>query len=80
MGKMEELSKNLKSQNSINNERKMFYAEFDQSFLKLYPDFVEKFNELLGARGSHHPQAQFAHPRANAFMRWFAWARPTATK
>ena len=25
----------------------MFYAEFDQSFLKLYPDFVEKFNELL---------------------------------
>ena len=47
MGKIEELSKNLKSQNSINNERKMFYAEFDQSFLKLYPDFVEKFNELL---------------------------------
>lgn len=47
MGKVEELAKNLKSQNIINNERRMFYAEFDQSFLKLYPDFVEKFNELL---------------------------------
>lgn len=47
MGKVEELTKNLKSQNIINNERRMFYAEFDQSFLKLYPDFVEKFNELL---------------------------------
>lgn len=47
MGKVEELAKNLKSQNLITNERKMFYAEFDQSFLKLYPDFVEKFNQLL---------------------------------
>lgn len=47
MGKVEELAKNLKSQNIINNERRMFYAEFDQSFLKLYPDFVEKFNKLL---------------------------------
>lgn len=47
LGKIEELNKNLKSQNLITNERKMFYAEFDQSFLKLYPNFVEKFNELL---------------------------------
>ncbi len=47
LGKVEELAKTLKSQNIINNERKMFYAEFDQSFLKLYPDFVEKFNKLL---------------------------------
>ena len=47
LGKVDELAKNLKSQNIINNERKMFYAEFDQSFLKLYPDFVEKLNGLL---------------------------------
>ena len=71
MGKMEELSKNLKSQNSINNERKMFYAEFDQSFLKLYPDFVEKFNKLLvpEARITPKPNALTPELRIYALVR-----------
>ena len=71
LGKTEELVKTLKSQNLINNERKMFYAEFDQSFLKLYPDFVEKFNKLLvpEARITPKPNALTPELRIYALVR-----------
>ncbi len=46
-GKVEELYKTLKSSQFIEEELKEFYLNFDNSFLSLYPDFVECFNRLL---------------------------------
>lgn len=45
--KIEDLFKAIRSTNFIREERKKFYAEFDRSFLELFPNFVERFNELL---------------------------------
>ena len=46
-GKVEELYKTLKSSQFIDDELKEFYRNFDNSFLNIFPDFVECFNELL---------------------------------
>ena len=44
---IEELTKKLKSTDFVEEELEKFYADFDQLFLTLYPNFVEKFNALL---------------------------------
>lgn len=46
-GKTEELKQALKATDHTAGELKAFYANFDTTFLKLFPDFVERFNELL---------------------------------
>ena len=46
-GKTDELKKALKSTDLMDEELKNFYKNFDSTFLKLFPDFVERFNELL---------------------------------
>lgn len=46
-GKLEELYRSLKSDRFIADELKGFYQNFDSSFLKLFPHFVEEFNRLL---------------------------------
>lgn len=46
-GKVEELYKTLKSTQFIDDELKEFYLNFDNSFLSIFPDFVECFNNLL---------------------------------
>jgi hypothetical protein len=46
-GKVEELYKTLKSTQFIDDELKEFYLNFDNSFLSIFPDFVECFNSLL---------------------------------
>lgn len=46
-GKVEELYKTLKSSQFIDDELKEFYHNFDNSFLKIFPDFVQCFNQLL---------------------------------
>lgn len=46
-GKVEELYKTLKSSQFIEDELKEFYRDFDNSFLNIFPDFVECFNCLL---------------------------------
>ncbi|UAK43157.1 DUF6377 domain-containing protein [Bacteroides nordii] len=46
-GKVEELYKTLKSSQFIDDELKEFYQNFDNSFLNIFPDFVECFNYLL---------------------------------
>ena len=46
-GKLEELYKTLKSSQFIDDELKEFYQNFDNSFLNIFPDFVECFNCLL---------------------------------
>ncbi len=49
--KTEELLKALQSEQMLQRERKEFYAEFDQSFLALFPNFVDNFNSLLNEQG-----------------------------
>ena len=44
---MEELYKELKSEETIQHEQERFLEEFDNAFLNLYPNFVEQFNALL---------------------------------
>ena len=45
--KIDELFKTIRSTAFLHNERKKFYEEFDRSFLELFPNFVDKFNDLL---------------------------------
>jgi hypothetical protein len=44
---MDKLLKAIQSETFIQNERKEFYNEFDKTFLKLFPNFITAFNELL---------------------------------
>jgi len=46
-GKTEELIKELKSKDFIEEELKEFYINFDITFLQLFPKFVEDFKNLL---------------------------------
>ena len=46
-GKAADLYDEIRSTSFIDNELKDFYAHFDDSFLKLFPNFVEEFNNLL---------------------------------
>lgn len=45
--RMDELAQFLKSETRIKEEQERFYADFDQAFLHLFPDFIERFNALL---------------------------------
>jgi cell division protein FtsL len=44
---VEQLRKITSSVDSLDNELKELYTNFDTAFLQLFPDFVEKFNALL---------------------------------
>ena len=46
-GKVEELYKAIKSSQFLDVELKEFYANFDMTFLQMFPNFVEDFNALL---------------------------------
>ena len=46
-GKIEQLTKTLKSSTTVDEELKSFYDNFDNTFLKLFPTFVDDFNALL---------------------------------
>lgn len=46
-GKTKELQKLLKSSKLVDDEFKAFYYQFDKTFLNLFPNFVEDFNNLL---------------------------------
>lgn len=45
--KINELFKAIKSERFIEEERAKFYRSFDETFLNLFPNFVESFNALL---------------------------------
>jgi len=45
--KIEDLKELVKSSKIIEDELKAFYAQFDKTFLNLFPTFVEDFNNLL---------------------------------
>ncbi len=42
------LIKMTESKSFLESELKEFYSNFDRAFLRLYPNFVEEFNSLLG--------------------------------
>lgn len=46
-GKAAELQKLVKSTKIVDDELKSFYAQFDKTFLNIFPTFVEDFNNLL---------------------------------
>ncbi|MFV8464358.1 DUF6377 domain-containing protein [Flavobacterium sp. LB1P62] len=46
-GKMNELVKAVKSNTSIEKELKEFYTNFDQTFLQLFPNFIDDFLKLV---------------------------------
>lgn len=46
-GHQKEVIEDAKSTEFMEIELKEFYKNFDQSFLRLYPDFVNEFNDLL---------------------------------
>lgn len=71
-GNVEELYKNIKSSKFIEGELKEFYTNFDNTFLQLFPTFVEDFNALLagGEQISLKP-----NERMNTELRIFALIR-----
>ncbi|QDO95511.1 transcriptional regulator [Formosa sediminum] len=49
--KTNDLLELVKSKNIVDDELKLFYTNFDKSFLHIYPNFIEGFNELLKDEG-----------------------------
>jgi len=49
--RFEELLNRVNSQKYIDTEVAEFYNTFDQAFLSIYPNFINKFNELLKEEG-----------------------------
>ena len=50
--------RNTTSQTTLNNERKNMYQSFDETFLKLFPDFVEKYNMLFEEKDRKKPSKE----------------------
>lgn len=69
-GKVEELYRTIKSTRFIEEELEDFYAGFDETFLNLFPTFVEDFNALLADK--IYPKAG---ERLNTELRIFALIR-----
>ena len=71
-GNVEELYKNIKSSKFIGGELKEFYTNFDNTFLQLFPTFVEDFNALLA---DDEQISLKAGERMNTELRIFALIR-----
>jgi len=56
-GRTDELLRTVRSTELIADERREFYAEFDRTFLGLFPHFVEEFNALLHPADRITPKA-----------------------
>lgn len=55
--RIEDLFKAIKSEQFIRDERDEFYNEFDKSFLRLFPNFISAFNELLVEEARVYPKS-----------------------
>ena len=71
-GNVEELYKNIKSSKFIEGELKEYYTNFDNTFLQLFPTFVEDFNALLA---DDEQISLKAGERMNTELRIFALIR-----
>ena len=70
--KIDQLFKAIRSEEFIRDERKLFYDEFDRSFLDLFPNFVEDFNNLLTDDSKIYPKKD---EHLNTELRIFALIR-----
>lgn len=70
--KIDQLFKAIKSEDFLRDERRMFYDEFDRSFLDLFPNFVEDFNNLLTKDARIYPKKD---EHLNTELRIFALIR-----
>lgn len=70
--KIEELFKAIRSEQFLRDERKTFYNEFDKSFLNLFPNFIDDFNNLLTEEGKIYPKSS---ELLNTELRIFALIR-----
>ena len=70
--RFDELFKAIKSDQFIRDERKEFYHNFDKSFLELFPNFINSFNELLVEEGRLSPKP---NELLNTELRIFALIR-----
>ena len=75
---MNDILQALKSDDFIDNERKLLYEEFDETFLAAFPNFVSKLNSLLreDARIGEHLKPG----RLNNELRIFALIRLGVTE
>ena len=55
--RIDDLFKAIKSEQFIRDERNEFYNEFDKSFLKLFPNFITSFNNLLVEEARVYPKS-----------------------
>lgn len=69
--KADDLKDLVKSSKIIEDELKSFYAQFDKTFLNLFPTFVEDFNNLLLPEEAIIPKNQ----ALNTELRIFALIR-----
>ena len=69
-GRVEELYKAIKTSQFLDEELKEFYANFDVTFLQLFPNFVDEFNALLTEPMQPKPGEQL-----NTELRIFALIR-----
>ena len=56
-GKIDELHSVLKSTQYIDNELNDFFRNFDQTFLRIYPTFIEDFNALFPEEEKQTPKS-----------------------
>ncbi len=54
--RVKQLEKMVDTSNLVADELKEFFASFDAIFLKIYPSFVEEFNELMTDEGKITPK------------------------
>lgn len=55
--RINELFEAIKSEQFTRSERKEFYNEFDKSFLKLFPNFITSYNNLLVEEARVYPKS-----------------------
>lgn len=52
----EELMRRLKSESFMAEEKQRFYMDFDEAFLRLFPNFIDRFNALLQPEARIYPK------------------------
>ena len=69
---IDKLFSSIRSTEFIENEIELFYKGFDETFLSVFPNFVEEFNKLLTPEGQIIPPAK---KRLTTELRIFALIR-----
>lgn len=52
----DELTARLQGNEFVNDEERTFYADFDEAFVTLYPNFIDNFNALLIEEARTYPK------------------------